>query len=494
MLLSTRGGAPVTASGAILAGLAPDGGLYVPEHFPSFSPAALTALCPMSYAERADRILQALLDDFTPEETAQAAQAAYGARFENSRPAPLRALGGGRYLLELYHGPTLAFKDMALQILPHLLALSARKQGMHKEICILVATSGDTGKAALEGFCDVAGTRCAVFYPRDGVSRAQQLQMVTQSGNNTHVIAVEGNFDDAQTGVKRIFADEAFARLLDGQHRVLTSANSINFGRLAPQVAYYFSAYADLLAQGAITPGDPVHFAVPTGNFGNILAAAYARRMGLPVGKLLCASNANRVLADFIQTGEYDANRPFHKTLSPSMDILISSNLERYLFELCGRDAAQVRSWMDALRRTGRYRVDGACLRTLQQEMEGGWVDDAQAQAEIRQMLEETGALIDPHTAVAAALMRRYQDRTGDRTPVVVVSTASPFKFGRAVADALGLDGVDDFACCRALSERTGLPVPAQIAALETLPVRHTLRCAPEEMKNMLLKAFQGAR
>ncbi|MDR0896478.1 MAG: threonine synthase [Oscillospiraceae bacterium] len=490
MLVSTRGGAKVTASRAILEGIAPDGGLYAPETLPKFTPQQIAALSPLPYAERARRILGALLDDYDDQELAPICEAAYGARFEKSDPAPLRPINAQTHLLELFHGPTLAFKDMALQIMPRLLALAARKNGVDKEICILVATSGDTGKAALEGFCDVPGTRCIVFYPKDGVSRAQYLQMATQEGDNTHVVAVRGNFDDAQSGVKRIFSDSALAETMAAKGRMLTSANSINFGRLAPQVVYYFSAYADLLARGAIELGQAVHAVVPTGNFGNILAAYYARQMGLPLGKLLCASNANRVLADFIQTGVYDINRPFYRTSSPSMDILISSNLERYLFALADHDPGKVMGWMRALQQDRHYALDGASLERLRKEMAGGWISDGEAMETIRMTFQATNVLIDTHTAVGMALLNRYRAASGDRTPAIVVSTASPYKFGRSVARAMDLPDKSDFACCRRLARLSGQPVPESIARLEHAAVRHETVCAPEEMAETLLKLF----
>jgi len=492
MLVSTRGGGEQTASGAILRGIAQDGGLYTPQTLPRFTMREITGLCGLSYAKRSQRVLGALLDDFTFEEVGQAAEAAYGSRFEQGDPAPVRTLNRSTHLLELFHGPTLAFKDMALQILPYLLSLSAKKNGIADEICILVATSGDTGKAALEGFCDVPGTRCVVYYPKDGVSRAQQLQMDTQAGGNTHVIAVEGNFDDAQTGVKRIFTDAAYGRKLAAQGRMLSSANSINYGRLAPQVAYYFSAYADLLRRKSIQPGDPVHFVVPTGNFGNILAAVYARGMGLPVDKLICASNANRVLSDFIQTGIYDVNRPFYRTCSPSMDILISSNLERYLFELSGHDASKVAALMESLGKEGRYALEPQALAALRGGMIGGWVSDDESVDTIRRTFSESNVMIDPHTAVAYTMLNRYREDTGDMTPAVVVATASPYKFGHAVAKAFGAAEKDDFACCRALARMTGQPVPPQIAALESLPVRHKRVCAPDKMLESLEDVFQN--
>lgn len=510
MLVSTRGGGAVHASSAILQGIAPDGGLYVPEQFPVVSLEDIRALAALGYEERAARILSLLLDDYTQEEIAEATRAAYGSRFDGPHPAPLTPLNGNTCLMELYHGPTLAFKDMALQILPHLLWMAAKKNGMRlpgassrafpgedgasesppEEICILVATSGDTGKAALEGFCDVPGTRCVVFYPKGGVSRAQYLQMVSQGGANTHVIAVDGNFDDAQTGVKRIFSDPGFAGEMKAKGRTLTSANSINYGRLAPQVVYYFSAYADLLAGGAIQLGDTVNFVVPTGNFGNILAAVYAKRMGLPVGRLLCASNANRVLADFIHSGAYDINRSFHKTQSPSMDILISSNLERYLFELSGRDAGQIKRWMQQLSGKKRYTVTKEQMQTLHGDIYGGWVSDAEAQDTIQRIWRESKVLIDPHTAVAAALLARYRVEVDDRTHTVLVGTASPYKFGRSVARALSINEQDEFKAGRLLCKTTGVPIPGQIASLENASIRHTASCRPDTMQAALLEAF----
>jgi len=475
-LIPTRGGAAVAASQAILAGIAPGGGLYVPGAFSSIDRITLRQMGSEPYAWRAATVLRTFLDDYTSPEIASAAEAAYG-RFDVPQVAPVRSLGDATHVLELFHGPTLAFKDMALQLLPRLTRLAMDKCGEERELFVLAATSGDTGKAALEGFADVPGTRCAVFYPSEGVSQAQRLQMVTQAGDNTHVIAVRGNFDDAQTGVKRIFADPLFAAEMDGRGRVLSSANSINFGRLAPQVAYYFSAYADLLASGAITPGQRIHFAVPTGNFGNILAAEYARRMGLPVGKLLCASNSNNVLADFMRTGVYDARRPFFQTISPSMDILVSSNLERLLFELCGRDEGWVARWMQAQKEGQPYDIGPERLRVLQEGFAAEWVDDQTTRDTIQRVWRDTRYLLDPHTAVAARALMHYRERTGDWTPAVIVSTASPFKFGREVARALlgevAIQGMDDFACCDLLADTCNLAVPPAIAQLPSLPVRH---------------------
>ena len=491
-MLSTRGAAAVSPSMAILRGLAPDGGLYVPETFPAFTAQEIRALAPMSYQERAAFVLARFLPDFTRDELRAAIAGAYGTGFDDPAVAPLRPVGGRAHALELWHGPTLAFKDMALQMLPHLLTLSGRKHGETREVFILVATSGDTGKAALEGFLDVPGTRCCVFYPEGGVSQAQRLQMVTTGGSNTHVIAVRGNFDDAQSGVKRIFSDPAFAGAMNAQGRVLSSANSINYGRLVPQVVYYFSAYADLLAQGKIGMGDPVNFCVPTGNFGDILAADYAAKAGLPVGKLICASNENNVLSDFIRTGVYDiAGRAFYRTISPSMDILISSNLERLLFDLHGRDGAKVAALMARLRETGRYGVDADVLRALQARYAAGFVDEAGIRAEIRRTWEESHYLMDTHTAVASAVLRDYVRETGDQTPGVIVSTASPYKFGAAVLEAIGgpqaVAGKDDFACCAALSALTGTREPDQIAGLPQMPVRHHAVCEKDAMAQAVL-------
>ncbi|NLG24360.1 MAG: threonine synthase, partial [Clostridiales bacterium] len=444
----------------------------------------------LRYADRAAAVLGRYLTDFSPADLRAMCEAAY-ARFDPAGVAPLRALSGRTWAMELWHGPTLAFKDVALTLLPGLMAAAGKALGDDRELVILAATSGDTGKAALEGFMDAPGAQCVVFYPEGGVSEAQRLQMVTQRGGNVAVIAVRGNFDDAQTGVKRLFADRDLARQLAGRRRALSAANSMNFGRLAPQVAYYFSAYADLAAAGRLRPGEKLNFCVPTGNFGNILAAVYAGRMGLPIGRLICASNRNNVLADFIGTGAYDARRPFYLTSSPSMDILISSNLERLLFELCGRDAARLNGYMQSLRDEGRYAVEPDVLCGLQSLMWGGWAGDDAVTGEIARVWQEEHYLIDPHTAVASAVLRDYRAATGDPTPCVVVSTASPFKFGRAVARALlpASEG-DDFTLCRQLSELTGLPLPAAIAELPSLPIRHTARCDPNDMRRALLRAL----
>jgi len=493
---STRGAAAVSPSMAILRGLAPDGGLYVPAQFPAFSKEEIAALVKMSYQQRAAFVLSRFLPDFTKEELEHAISGAYGTGFDVQSVAPMVKVGSRAHSLELWHGPTLAFKDMALQLLPYLLTMSGKKHGEEREVFILVATSGDTGKAALEGFLDVPGTRCCVFYPNGGVSQAQRLQMVTTGGANTHVIAVNGNFDDAQTGVKRIFSDPAFAAQMDAQGRVLSSANSINFGRLVPQIVYYFSAYADLLGAGEIALGDEVNFCVPTGNFGDILAADYAKKAGLPVGRLICASNENNVLSDFIETGVYDiSSRAFFKTISPSMDILISSNLERLLFDLAGGDGEKVAALMEQLRKEKKYQITDEMLTQLKARYAAGYVSEKGICEEIARAWKEDGYLMDTHTAVASAVLRDYQEKTGDSRVSVIVSTASPYKFGASVLSAIAgkeaCEGKDDFACCAMLSELTGTKVPPQIADLPHMPVRHSALCEKDEMDQAVLDAVR---
>ncbi len=453
--VSTRGAAaPVSASQAIIRGIAPDGGLYVPERIPVIDGAFIRALGDMDYRSRSVAVLELYLEEFSHDELTAIAAAAYGENFDDPAIAPLRPLDGETAALELWHGPTCAFKDMALQIMPRLLTASLRKNGEERTVCILVATSGDTGKAALEGFRDVPGTRIMVFYPRDGVSQVQKLQMATQQGGNVNVVAVAGNFDDAQAGVKSIFADGDFAKVLDGRGYFLSSANSINWGRLAPQIAYYFSAYCDMAKAGLVKPGESADFCVPTGNFGDILAGWYAKRMGLPVGRLICASNDNNVLTDFIATGVYDKNRPFHLTSSPSMDILVSSNLERLLYCLTG-DPAAVRGFMENLNREGRYDVGPALREQIRAEFTGGFCRDADAKAEIGRLWREKGYLMDTHTAVASRVLADLRQREGVRRPTAVLSTASPFKFGGAVLEALG-----------AVTSETGPELVEELAAL----------------------------
>ena len=429
----------LTASQAIVEGLSRDGGLYLPESIPQLTLADIRALARLSYPERAAKIMKLYLEEFSEEELLGFAQKAYGpAKFDTPAAAPVVQLADNTYIQELWHGPTCAFKDMALQMLPYLLTASLKKTGEEKTVCILVATSGDTGKAALEGFRDVDRTKILVFYPDGGVSEIQKLQMVTQEGRNVGVCAVRGNFDDAQTGVKRIFSDAQLRGTLASRGYFLSSANSINWGRVLPQIVYYVSSYCDLLASGAIEEGQTVNVCVPTGTFGNILSGFYAKKMGVPIGRLICASNENNVLTDFIRTGTYDRNRPFYQTASPSMDILISSNLERLLYLLSGSDE-EVRGYMQALAETGRYTVSERVFRAVQAEFSCGFCTDAQGAQTIGKTFREKNYLLDTHTAVACTVLEGYRAETGDGTLTVVESTASPFKFCASVLDALGV-------------------------------------------------------
>ena len=462
----------LSAAEAITRGLSRDGGLFVPEALPQAAPDFLSSLEGMTYAQRAAAVMKLFLADFTEAELKTYTEAAYSADRFGPDAAPLHSLDGNTAFLELWHGPTCAFKDMALQVMPHLLSASLQKTGEAKQVCILVATSGDTGKAALEGFRDVPGTKILVFYPSDGVSDVQKLQMQTQQGGNVGVCAVRGNFDDAQNGVKAIFSDPAMRETLAGAGYFFSSANSINWGRLLPQVAYYYSAYCDAVKAGMLRRGEKLNFCVPTGNFGNILAAWIAGRTGLPIGRLICASNANKVLTDFIRTGIYDRNRSFHTTMSPSMDILISSNLERLLYYLSGGDDALVREDMGKLAAEGRYTVPGALLASLKQDFACGWCDEAETGAAIA-ALYRRGYLIDTHTAVAYNVLNQYRAETGDKTPSVVVSTASPYKFCDSVLRSIGRPAEGPgTALIRTLSQVTGTAAPAPLAGLDSRPVR----------------------
>ena len=453
-----------TSTQAVLQGLAPDGGLYIRKELGGFDWRGVLALDTLGMAER---ILSFLLPDF--ENMGDLVRRAYAGKFETEDLTPLAAVGG-RYVLELFRGPTSAFKDVALSMLPQLITAARRQEGVREQIVILTATSGDTGKAALEGFRDAEGTRILVFYPEKGVSRVQKAQMVTQEGSNVCVCAVRGNFDDAQTGVKNIFA----AGVPEGAHVRLSSANSINIGRLAPQVVYYFKAYADLVRSGRIGIGQKVDFVVPTGNFGDILAGYFAREMGLPVGRLVCASNRNDVLTQFLRTGVYDRRRPFYKTLSPSMDILVSSNLERLLFLLSQGDAARVAAYMRSLREEGVYRVDDALLARLQAEFSCGCCNDEQTEETIGRVWREYGYLMDTHTAVAWHVADEYARESGSEAPLVVLSTASPYKFPAAVLRAIGGDASgDEFGLMQRLHDATGVPVPRALAQLAGKPVLH---------------------
>ena len=481
---STRGKAAIVASAeAIIQGLAVDGGLFVPEEMPKADLDFIAGMRQLSYEERAARILGLFLTDYTSKELAGCIARAYGdGKFDDVRIAPVHALKEFP-VLELWHGPTSAFKDMALQLLPQLLQTALKKMGEDAEILILVATSGDTGKAALEGFADVDQIKILVFYPTGGVSKIQNLQMCTQKGANVRVVAVKGNFDDAQNGVKEIFSDKAFGEKLASENVKLSSANSINWGRLVPQIVYYFSAYADLLEKGMIAAGEAIDFCVPTGNFGDILAGYYAKRMGLPVAKLICASNSNNVLTDFLQTGVYDKKRDFYKTISPSMDILISSNLERLLYHET-QDAALVRGWMEELAATGRYEVGETVLQNLKETFWAGWVDDAATKETIREVYEKEHYVLDTHSAVAYRVAQAYKKETGSKRPLVVVSTASPYKFNESVLDALGEDraGLDEFAQLDKLASLNESPIPQGLASLKTAEILHRAVCEKTEM------------
>ncbi len=471
---STRGEYTASAAQAIAYGIAPNGGLYTPTELPEVTLEELSSLKALSYSALTADILSRFLSDFTKEELSGFASAAYDSgRFlrpgsQDREAVGFMPLASGEDLLALYYGPTAAFKDMALQIMPRLLTASLKKLGEKRTVCILVATSGDTGKAALEGFADVPGTRIFVFYPSGGVSDIQRLQMVTQRGGNVGVCAVKGNFDDAQTGVKRIFGDAAFAEEISRRGFFLSSANSINWGRLLPQIVYYFSAYCDYVNSGNAVFGDEIVFCVPTGNFGNILAGWFAKQMGLPVKRFVCASNANDVLTEFIHTGVYNKNRPFHLTISPSMDILVSSNLERLLYMLCGDRATT--GYMKQLAETGCYDVGKDVRAKIAAQFSAACCDDAGTCGKIAQVWKDYAYLIDTHTAVAARVLDAYRAETGDETPAVIVSTASPFKFAADVCGALGTDKQGD--PLRALSDYCGIPVPAPLSGLEAREVR----------------------
>ena len=478
----------VTAAQAIAQGISDEGGLFVPESFPAVE---LGTLLELDYIGREKAILSRYLTDFTEEEIAQCAERAYSAeKFENDTPAKVVSLdahGENKHILELWHGPTCAFKDMALQILPHLLTKSLKKTADGKTAVILVATSGDTGKAALEGFKDVEGTQMIVFYPENGVSPMQKRQMNTQEGGNVCVCAIRGNFDDAQTGVKKIFTDEAVKAELAANGMMFSSANSINWGRLLPQIVYYFSAYLDLVKAGKIALGDAINVVVPTGNFGNILAAYYAKRMGLPVQKFICASNRNNILTDFIRTGVYDKKRAFYTTISPSMDILVSSNLERLLFHLCGEDAEKLTAWMTALAKGGAYAVDADTADAVRTLFYGGCCDDEETVAVIRETFGRDGYLCDTHTAVAVGVYRQYLAETGDNTPTVIASTASPYKFPDSVLDAFDCEKpADGFEEAALLSKLSGTAIPKPIAALQGKLVRFENTCDADDMADFV--------
>ena len=487
---STRGnGSTVTASNAILKGLSEDGGLFVPDQIPVLD-VPMEQLAQMSYQEVAYEVMSRFLTDFTEEELKKCIQSAYDKKFDTDVIAPL-VKADGAYYLELFHGSTIAFKDMALSILPYLLTTAAKKNGVTNDIVILTATSGDTGKAAMAGFADVPGTRIIVFYPKNGVSRVQELQMLTQKGANTSVVGIEGNFDDAQTGVKKIFGDKEFAKELDAMGFQLSSANSINIGRLVPQVVYYVYAYAKLLANGEIAKDEKVNVVVPTGNFGNILAAYFAKQMGVPFGKLICASNDNKVLYDFFQTGTYDKNREFILTTSPSMDILVSSNLERLLYLSCGRDAAKTKELMEQLSKNGKYEITPE-MKEFMKDFSAGYADMEENAKEIKKVFDDTGYLIDTHTGVAAAVYEQYKAKTGDATKTVIASTASPYKFSRSVMEAvLGKkEDTDEFALIDEMERISGVKIPQAIEEIRDAKILHNRQCKPEEMEETVKQTF----
>ena len=479
LFVSTRGKTDMVSSAhAISRGLAGDGGLFVPQSVPQVSLEDIKAMVSLPYTERAVAVLSQYLTDYTQEELRQCVESAYTAEKFGGEPAPLVKVTDNTAVLELWHGPTSAFKDMALQLLPHLLTRAIAKTGETKKVVILVATSGDTGKAALEGFADVENTEIIVFYPSQGVSDIQKRQMITQMGKNVKVFGIEGNFDDAQRGVKEIFGNAALAQELAEKGYVFSSANSINWGRLVPQIVYYFSAYADAVKNGSLALGDPINFVVPTGNFGNILAGYYAKLMGLPVARLLCASNNNNVLTDFINEGTYNKKREFFKTISPSMDILVSSNLERLLYIAKGMDdkaAAAVAGYMEALNTEGAYTVDKELLQKIQSEFFGAWIDEIETKETIGRVFRENKYLMDTHTAVAWRALEKYRFLTSDETYTVVLSTASPYKFADSVLVALEEEAVaEPFQLLRNLNAKSGLEIPSRMLALETLPILHS--------------------
>ena len=488
----------VSAAQAIARGISKDGGLFVPQEFPKYTSDTFNELLKLDYRGRAKKIFADFLSDFTEKEINDCVENAYKAeKFGGDNPAPITSCnidGKELNILELWHGPTCAFKDMALQILPHFLTKSLKKTYDGKEAVILVATSGDTGKAALEGFKDVENTKIIVFYPVDGVSPMQKHQMNTQEGNNVKVCAIKGNFDDAQTGVKKIFTTPEIAEKLEANNMLFSSANSINWGRLLPQIVYYVSAYCDLVNEGKIAMGDKINVVVPTGNFGNILASYYANLMGLPINKFICASNSNNVLTDFIRTGVYDKNRHFYPTISPSMDILVSSNLERLLYKISGNNDTVTRELMTALKAEGKYEVTDEIKAEITSKFYGGFCDDNNTQKTINNMFEKAGYLCDTHTAVAINVYEQYVNETGDNTPAVIASTASPYKFSKAVLESVSRDGdlpESEFDMVEKLYEVSKMEVPAPLASLKDKKARFTDVTEVEKMPEYVLGALE---
>lgn len=475
-----------TASQAILKGICSDGGLFVPNEIPKIDK-PLQELVEMDYQGLAYEILKLYLNDFTEEELKYCIANAYDTKFDTKKIVPLVKKADALFL-ELFHGKTLAFKDMALSILPYFMKIAAKKNGIEKEIVILTATSGDTGKAALEGFADVEGTKIIVFFPEDGVSPVQKLQMTTQEGKNTCVVGIKGNFDDAQSAVKSIFTDKDLAKKLEEKGYLFSSANSINIGRLVPQIVYYFYAYAQAVQQGEIGIGDKLNFTVPTGNFGDILAGYYAKCMGLPVNHFVCASNDNKVLYDFFETGVYNKNRPFYVTVSPSMDILISSNLERFLCQIAGQQ--KTKQWMQALQTKGSYDTE----KIKNAEISGEYATEKETFDAIKKVYDQTGYVIDTHTAVAYASYEKYKNKTGDTTAMVIVSTASPYKFTKDVMIALDKknEKEDAFALMKELEKISGVSIPESIRGIETRKVLHNTICEKDNIKDFVTKYLLG--
>ena len=481
---------PVTASWAILKGLADDGGLFVPESIPELT-TSLSELSKMSYQEVAYEVMKLFLTDFTEEELKNCINKAYDAKFDTEEIAPL-VKADGAYYLELFHGSTIAFKDMALSILPYLLTTAAKKNNVKNDIVILTATSGDTGKAALAGFADVEGTKIIVFYPKNGVSPIQEKQMVTQKGANTYVVGIKGNFDDAQSGVKAMFNNKELANQMEQKGFQFSSANSINIGRLVPQIVYYVYSYAKLLANGEITEGEKVNVVVPTGNFGNILAAFYAKNMGVPINKLICASNENKVLFDFFETGTYNRNREFILTSSPSMDILISSNLERLIYRIAGNDADACKALMNALTQDGQYAITDNMKKQLV-DFIGGYASEENTKEAIKSLYDKTGYVIDTHTAVASYVCKQYKEQSQDTTKTIIASTASPFKFGRSVLNAIDskYDALSDFEQIDELAKVANVAIPKAIDEIRNAPVLHDHICEKDAMVDEV-KKFLG--
>ncbi|WP_206811959.1 threonine synthase [Paradesulfitobacterium ferrireducens] len=488
MYESTRGNLErQTASQAIAWGMVPGGGLFVPEVLPALNWKELREL---SYQELAERIMSLFLPDMPPEVISKAAAVYGGEVFEGADPAPLKTVGHFS-VLELWHGPTAAFKDMALQVLPHLLGASVKQVNQGAQVLILTATSGDTGKAALEGFKNVPGTSIMVFYPDGGVSAVQERQMTTTDGSNTYVVAVDGNFDQCQSAVKEIFASEELRSKLAQKNMIFSSANSINWGRLLPQIVYYVWTYLQAVEQEKIEPGAPLNVVVPTGNFGNILAGYYAKKMGIPLGQLICASNKNKVLTDFFETGVYDTQRAFHLTISPSMDILISSNFERFLYEMCAKDPEKIKAWYQSLSASGVFKVDEDTLKNSRQEIWAGWADENDVLAVIARAFKEHRYVYDPHTAVAVKVYEDYVRASGDHTYTAIVSTASPFKFASSVLEAIsGSKSPDEWEALARLEQETGWKIPTGLKGLNEKPEQRVQKCEPQGLKEVLLETY----